>query len=223
MSTTIALLGTALWIGTVHTLLGPDHYIPFVAMARAGGWSKRKTLLVTLVCGIGHVASSVALGLIGILVGAVLFRLESIEAWRGDVAGWLMLGFGLAYFVWGVVRAIRNLPHHHWHRHPEGTHHSHEQPSSAKLTPWILFTIFLFGPCEPLIPILMYPAAHANLSMVFLVTAAFGIATIATMTSVVALLTAGVGACHWRGLDRYSHAAAGLAIAGCGFAVKFGL
>ena len=37
------LLWTAASIGFVHTLLGPDHYLPFVAMSRAGGWSARKT------------------------------------------------------------------------------------------------------------------------------------------------------------------------------------
>ena len=29
------LLATAVVIGTVHTALGPDHYLPFVAMATA--------------------------------------------------------------------------------------------------------------------------------------------------------------------------------------------
>ena len=78
MSPTTALLGTAIWIGFIHTLFGPDHYVPFVAMARAGDWSCRKTLGVTLLCGLGHVAGSVALGLIGIAIGALVFNLETI-------------------------------------------------------------------------------------------------------------------------------------------------
>ena len=42
------LLVTAASIGVVHTLLGPDHYLPFVAMAKARGWSLARTLRITL-------------------------------------------------------------------------------------------------------------------------------------------------------------------------------
>ena len=62
----IVLCGTAASIGFLHTLLGPDHYLPFVAMSRAGGWSLKKTTVVTVLCGMGHVLSSVVLGFIGI-------------------------------------------------------------------------------------------------------------------------------------------------------------
>ncbi|HEX7375587.1 MAG TPA: hypothetical protein VF278_00670, partial [Pirellulales bacterium] len=54
-----ALSLAALSIGFLHTLFGPDHYIPFVAMSRVGGWSRSKTLLITLLCGLAHVGSSV--------------------------------------------------------------------------------------------------------------------------------------------------------------------
>lgn len=215
MSPTTALLGTAVWIGFIHTLFGPDHYVPFVAMARAGQWTRRKTLAITLLCGLGHVAGSVALGLIGIALGALLMKLEWIETVRAELAAWLLLAFGLLYFIYGVVRAIRHVPH---------SHAVAEQTGEAdSLTPWILFTIFLFGPCEPLIPILMYPAAHANALVVVLVTMAFALATLITMTAAVLLLYAGVGVISWQQFHRFSHAAAGLAIALCGVAVKFGL
>ena len=53
--------------------------------------------------------------------------------------------------------------------------------TAALATPWALFIIFVFGPCEPLIPVLMYPAAHANWLAVTAVCLAFGLATIGTM------------------------------------------
>ena len=65
------LLGTAVTIGFVHTVLGPDHYLPFIVMAKSGRWSAAKTAVVTALCGVGHIASSVALGLIGIALGPV--------------------------------------------------------------------------------------------------------------------------------------------------------
>ena len=44
-----ALLSTAAILGIVHTILGPDHYVPFVAMGRARGWSLGRTLGITAV------------------------------------------------------------------------------------------------------------------------------------------------------------------------------
>ncbi len=252
MSDGIALLcGTAALIGLLHTLLGPDHYLPFVAMSRAGGWSLRKTVLVTLMCGIGHVLSSVVLGMVGIALGIGLFKLEAIEVFRGDLAGWLMLAFGLVYFLWGVRRAIRNKPHTHWHIHADGQvhehehvhhgHHMHVHRGSARaeargsgsppgkrsneqsVTPWIIFTIFLFGPCEPLIPILMYPAASGRLWEVALVAIIFGGVTLATMTAVVVVGRAATGSIRFGRFERYSHALAGLALLVCGATVKAAL
>lgn len=96
------LLVTAASIGFVHTILGPDHYLVFVAMAKARGWSIAKTLRITAICGIGHVLSSVAIGAVGILLGAELTRLVAIEGGRGSLAGWALLAFGLVYLAWGI-------------------------------------------------------------------------------------------------------------------------
>jgi ABC-type nickel/cobalt efflux system permease component RcnA len=248
---TLALMGTAVAIGVVHTLIGPDHYIPFVAMAKARKWSALKTGIITFVCGVGHVGSSVVLGAIGIAVGMAVASLEAFEGHRGDIAGWLLTGFGLAYMVWGVRRAIRNRPHRHVHLHSEGGEHSdggphehvhshagehmhvhshagehvhvHDAPARANITPWILFTIFLFGPCEPLIPLLMYPAAQQSAWGVASVALVFAAATISTMLVIVMALTFALDYVPMGRLERYSHAMAGAAILMCGVAIKMGL
>ena len=229
----IYLLATAATIGLFHTLLGPDHYLPFIAMAKARRWSTAKTALVTLACGIGHVAGSVVLGLIGIAAGLALHVLELTESIRGEYAAWLLTAFGLVYCVWGIRRAIRNKPHthHHAHREIEHTHHhahnaDHAHPHDEhkrNLTPWILFTIFVFGPCEPLIPILMYPAAAESLWSVILVASVFALATISTMLAVVMLATLGLNFLPAGRMQRYSHALAGTVIFLCGAAIHMGL
>jgi hypothetical protein len=61
-----ALVITAASLGFFHTLLGPDHYLPFIMMSWARGWSGLKTGLITFLCGLGHICSSVVLGLIGV-------------------------------------------------------------------------------------------------------------------------------------------------------------
>ena len=226
------LCGTAATIGLVHTLLGPDHYLPFIVMSRAREWSLRRTAWVTALCGLGHVLSSVVLGLIGIVFGVALTRLEAFEGLRGSVAAWLLIGFGFAYFAWGMHRAIRKRPHTHQHWHADSTAHSHEhahlsvhthphRADGRSLTPWVLFTIFVLGPCEPLIPILMYPAAQSSVVGMVLVAAVFSGVTIATMLGVVMLSAWGVSFAKLGRLERYAHALAGAAIGLSGLAIQF--
>jgi len=231
-----ALIATAAFIGFMHTLAGPDHYVPFIAMARVGDWSLLRTMAITLACGVGHVLSSIILGALGIGLGLALSGLEWFEAARGDIAGWLLLGFGLAYMTWGLVRAIRNRPHSHSHGHPDGTAHHHEhshqgnhvhahqeRDRSGSMTPWVVFAIFVFGPCEPLIPILMYPAANLSLWGVVAVAAVFAVATLSTMLSIVTAAYLGVSKVSFPWLGRFSHAIAGGTIMLCGIAIQVGL
>ncbi|MCH7764784.1 MAG: hypothetical protein IIB95_13800 [Candidatus Marinimicrobia bacterium] len=50
------LLLTAASIGFVHTIIGPDHYLPFIMISRARSWSFQKTIFITLLCGMGRPA-----------------------------------------------------------------------------------------------------------------------------------------------------------------------
>lgn len=229
----LMLVLSAAAIAFVHTVLGPDHYVPFVAMAKARGWGMQKTLRVTIVCGVGHLAGSVVLGILGIALGIQLASLEWLEGLRANFAGWLLIGFGLAYTAWGLRQAYRNRPHTHWHTHGGTAHehvhshhedhvHVHEKSAQKQsLTPWVIFIIFVLGPCEPLIPLLMYPAARENTAGVFAVTGVFGVVTVLTMTTVVGLSLRGLESVKLKRFERYYHALAGSAILVCGLGVSF--
>jgi sulfite exporter TauE/SafE len=217
------LVGTAATLGFIHTVLGPDHYLPFIVLSKARKWSMKRTVIITFLCGIGHVLSSVILGFIGIALGITLFKLKTIESIRGELAGWLLLAFGFTYFIWGLRGAIRNRSHQHFHQH-EGVETSRSPRthiSKEGLTPWILFIIFLFGPCEPLIPLVMYPAAKGNMLNVAVVASIFGVITIFTMIFIVLISSYGLSRSPLGRLERYSNALAGLIIFFCGVAIKF--
>jgi len=205
----IILVGTAAGIGFIHTLLGPDHYLPFIVLSKARQWSIIRTLVITFLCGLGHVLSSIALGFIGIALGTAVFKLEAIESFRGDIAAWFLIAFGFTYSIWGIHRAIRRKSHSHPHGIKVGS-----------LTPWVLFTIFVFGPCEPLIPLIMYPAARNNMLSVAIVASVFGLITIGTMLTIVLASSYGLSRLPLRRLEKYSHALAGLAILFSGGAIK---
>jgi sulfite exporter TauE/SafE len=233
----LILLFSALAVGFIHTLMGPDHYLPFIVMARARQWSRTRTFTITTFCGIGHVASAMILGLIAASLGLTLHKLNFLEAWRGSFAAWLLIGFGFAYFLWGVRQAIKNKEHTHPHFHVDGSIHQHThnhhkehahvhaqkspQKSLRELTPWILFVIFILGPCEPLIPLIIYPALKGQSLTVFLITLFFGIATLTVMLSIVAVALFGMRFLQFNFLRRYGNVLAGSVICCSGLAIKF--
>jgi ABC-type nickel/cobalt efflux system permease component RcnA len=168
-------------------------------------------------------------------LGLTVGLLEDVEALRGDIASWLLIGFGLAYGLWGLRLAWRARNHTHVHNHAGSTashshghdhlgDHAHVHGDPQKLTPWALFVIFVLGPCEPLIPILMYPAAGGDWSTLVWVTMAFGITTVATMIGAVFIALKGLLNVRLGGMEVYTPAVAGLIIALSGLSIKlFGL
>lgn len=209
MTDGLAILAfTAVSVGFFHTLFGPDHYVPFVVLAKTGRWSVMKISWITVLCGLGHILSSVGIGLAGVVLGIPIAKIESLQSHRGDIAAWALIAFGLVYLVWGIRKVIKVKV-------------SDMPVGSEKMTPWILFLIFIFGPCELLIPLVMYPAAKSSVVGVALVAGVFGLATILTMLTIVLLLYFGINLLPLEKLDRYSTALAGAAISLCGILIHF--
>ncbi len=233
MNDSIALLSvTAISIGFIHTILGPDHYLPFIVLSQAKKWTLKKTMLITFICGVGHVLSSVVLGLVGIGVGISVKRLISLESFRGNIAAWLFIAFGLVYMIISIRNLVKKRKHSHPHFHIDGEKHIHEHDHHndhshihdkdiVKTTPWILFLIFVFGPCEPLIPILMYPAAENNFTGAVIVSILFSVVTIGTMMSIVLAFKFGLNKINLKPLEKYSHLIAGTMIFFSGLAIQF--
>jgi ABC-type nickel/cobalt efflux system permease component RcnA len=242
MELTLALVAAAASLGAFHTV-APDHWVPFAALARTERWSAARTAAVTAVCGLGHVTVSVALGLLGALFGLEMFhrfgqRLES-------VAGFLLIGFGIAYGLWGWHRAVQSRwhvhgadgdvdaaghghgghrhdhdhahGHTHWHAHGHH-HHHHAAPSDRRMTAWTLFLLFSADPCVAVIP-LMFAAAPLGWASTLAVVVAYEAATIGTMVSLVLPARAVAGAVRGAWADRYGDALAGGIIAAVGIAV----
>jgi sulfite exporter TauE/SafE len=199
-------------------------------MSKARNWKMRKTMLITLLCGLGHVASSIVLGIIGVSVGVAISKIEMFEAFRGNLAAWAFIVFGFVYLVWGIRQAIRNKPHTHMHIHEDGSNHEHVHShtqehshvhSKKNVTPWVLFTIFVLGPCEPLIPILIYPSAKNSVAGLVMITLIFAAVTIATMMTVVYAASLGYKFVPMKKMERFSHAIAGFIIMFSGLGIQF--
>jgi sulfite exporter TauE/SafE len=226
------LVISAATLGVIHTLLGPDHYLPFIVLSKARNWTRTRTLWITFISGVGHVSGSVILGLIGIAMGISLHRLEAVEASRGALVGWMIIAFGILYTAYGVYKYINRGAHFHLPaflrprsiRHRDlhiGNRELDNEEDKSRLTPWILFLIFVFGPCEVLIPMLVYPAAEHSTMGIFLVALVFGIATVGTMMLVVFLGYKGFSMVRFRGREHQLHLFAGLVILMAGVGMQF--
>ncbi len=196
-----ALVISAISVAFFHAL-APDHWVPFVALAKSSRWSLRKLAWVTWWAGLGHVVSSLLLGFVGLALGLALHRLEGAEAWRGAAGIWLLIGFGVAYAVWGFKHAQ--------HAHPHVSVDAAVKAYAAKRV-WMLFAIMVFGPCEPLIP-LMFVASQHGLPTVWLISAVFSVVTIAMVIGQSLLSYTGVRLIQAPWMERYAHAMAGVVI-----------
>ncbi|MEW6171150.1 MAG: hypothetical protein AB1472_06300 [Candidatus Omnitrophota bacterium] len=200
----ILLISTAS-IAFLHAL-APDHWMPFSVIAKAQNWSRPKLFWVTLISGIGHVGISFVVSAIAILLGFSISKLKNIEGHRGEIALWLLVGFGIAYMLWGIKKAKKK--------------NQAENFKKADIVAiWTIFAIFVLGPCESLVPLVFLGYSSAGWMGVLSVSLIFSLITIMMMLVQTFLAFKGIQLIKNDILHRYSHAFAGLVIALTGILV----
>ena len=162
--TTVAATGFS--VAFFHAAI-PTHWLPFVLVARARHWSRPKTLAVTTLAGLGHVALT---SLLGLGIAWFGFQLEEKVGSFSWLAGGLLLAFAVFYF-WRQWRGT-GICHHHapgsHHRVDEHCgeerEHSHWQEEladsplvSTTVGEWTaisgLFVMLTLSPCEGFLPV----------------------------------------------------------------------
>lgn len=224
----IALAVTAVTISCLHTASGPDHYLPFVVLSRSRKWTKSKTFFLTVICGIGHILSSVLIGMVGVFLGWQLTKISWLQDVRGNLSGWALLIFGIVYLVYGLRQAYLNKPHKHFDVMGDDVYvyqHQHGQTimagSRVKVTPLVLFAIFVMGPSEPLVPLLFYSGTHRSMPEVVVLITVFTISTVITMLIMVFIGIYGYSFFKAEKLERYMHAVGGAVLTMCGVGMVF--
>lgn len=210
----VTLAVAAASVGALHTL-APDHWVPIAAVSRARSWSLARTARVALLCGTGHVTVSAALGLVALFTGTGV--VAAFGARIGSVAALLMIGFGLAYGLWGARHLIMRKLHGHDHRHHDHVH------DPSRTSTWALFAIYCADPCVAVIPI-VFAAAPLSLPATLAIVLVYEVATVATMVGLAVASRAGAGAVlrgRWseRWIEHYGDTAAGGLIVATGIVV----
>jgi hypothetical protein len=125
------LVLTVAAVGVLHTLV-PDHWAPIAVVARAQGWSRTRTARAAAVAGLGHVVSTLFLGLLVWAVGAVVAVRYGALVDRAAALALVAFGGWIVWSGWRELRehappsdAERGVSHAHLHRHADGTEHVH--------------------------------------------------------------------------------------------------
>jgi hypothetical protein len=196
------LAAAAVTIGALHSF-APDHWLPIAAVGRARRWSVGRTARVALLCGFGHVTVSVLLGLVGLIGGRTVAT--AVGDRSAAISGVLLIGFGVAYGLWGLRRAIAHRLHGHHHQ-------------AAGTTVSGLFAIYCADPCVAVIPILFAAAALPAWQTVGIVVV-YEAATIGTIVALTVVARAGASVLRGRWVERWGDGAAGISIVVTGIAV----
>lgn len=152
-------------IGVLHTLLGPDHYLPLVGMAQERRFSRRKLAAATLLFGVVHVGSAALLALVcAKFTPALVEIVASADRARAVFCGVMLMAFGI-----GLLRRRA----------------TRTDSSSSRASTTVLGALAILGPCE-----WMWPAVSASHGAIGASIAAFSFATIATMFAAVFFLSA---------------------------------
>ena len=101
-------------LATTHTI-SPDHWFPFVVVARANKWTLPLALTLACLAGLGHVLTSVAIGLVGVFAEQGLSK--DIANFLENATPMLLIIFGFGYAAYALYKQ-RVGAHGHSHGIP---------------------------------------------------------------------------------------------------------
>ena len=188
-----SIAATGFAVAFAHAAL-PTHWLPFVLVGRGQNWSAGKTLGVTAVAGIGHVAFTILLGLIVVTAGLVVMpALGQTFHW---IVGGLLVVLGLFYLLRHVHHARTGEPRRY---------------ASDRAAMTGLFVLLALSPCEAFLPVYLAGVKHgwtafAALSLILLLATATG------MLLFTGLSLAGANRLKLAALEKYEKAILGGAL-----------
>ena len=210
MSPDAALLAAA-GVGFGHAVL-PDHWVPLAVLARTQRYPLRRVAKLSTAAAAAHVAVSLILGAIIIVVGLQLR--STVQSAQDAIVGTLLIATGVVFLVLELTGRGHQHDHDHDHDHHGHGHdhddghdadHDHDHPQRS---PRLLAVLVPFGaaasPDLTILPVfLAATAAGAPTAVGALL--AFAVVTIATMLTLTLLATAGGYGLRGRWLDRWGN------------------
>lgn len=190
------LLGSVL-LSLIHAAI-PNHWVPLVAIGRAQKWSHKETLWITVIVGLAHILSTVA---IGVLVGFVGLQLaHEYEEVASIIAPLVLVVLGIVY----VVLDIR----HHRHKHIQTE--TLVQKSRAAVVASLSFAMF-FSPCLEITGFYLSAGTYGSLGIV-VVSLVYLLVTVIGMVILVYIGMRSIERVRWSFLEHHEKAVGGIVL-----------
>jgi nickel/cobalt transporter (NicO) family protein len=207
------VIGAAV-VGMLH-MSAPDHWLTLCVLARNKKWAPKKLFGVSLVTALGHVALSVAMGLVVVLIGLAFSHLISYYLDTG--IGLVMVGAGL---VVGIIPLVRKSGQHDHYDHDHEHQHG-EEKKFGKLSSKLGYFAVLGAALSPdpsIIPIYL-SAISAGFYFALELSVVFAVASIATLLLFVQLGTVGLAKTLAKIPEKYNDSMVGFVIMAIGIYV----
>jgi ABC-type nickel/cobalt efflux system permease component RcnA len=105
----LILVAAVAGVGVLHTIV-PDHWVPLSLIARQRGWSRAETALASFQAGVGHVLSTLAIGIVVWIAGvAFATRFGNLV---DTVTSAALVAFG-GWIAIASLREMRRAASHH--------------------------------------------------------------------------------------------------------------
>lgn len=199
-----SLIVGSLTLSTFHAIL-PSHWLTFVLVGSAQGWSNSKILRLVFLAGTGHVLMTTLLGLAAASIAKeVLPYLGYLETY---VTSGILIILGLIYIFLGVA-------------HKGDHNHSLESGTHDKATETTLFLMLTLSPCEAMIP-LFFVASTLGWNILLILSLVMTLGTISGMLSLTYLTLIGYKRIHFPWLEKNERTVIGVILFAIGVFAAF--
>lgn len=198
----VSLVGGGLITALLHAAL-PTHWLPFVLVARAQGWSAARLSFVTGLAALAHIASTALVGLL--IVGAGLALESWVQGLAPRLAAACLAVFGLYY----LMRAARQPAL----AGAAATLQAAPGPARHRTAALGLIGLLAISPGEVLLPLYL-TAADQGAWVIAALTGALALGTLVGMVGLVLIARAGAEALRLERWARYERAILGVALLG---------
>ncbi|WP_348550675.1 manganese efflux pump [Acidithiobacillus sp.] len=193
-STLLLLLLAAFLVAFFHAIL-PDHWMPIAILARTQRWPMRRALRVAAWAGFGHIAGSLVLGAILLVLGYGLEgNFAHFARYQDQILGGILLVTGTGLLLWQL---LRGAPHPH--EHHEHDHVGHASSKGSWVT--LMITGVAASPDGAFVPVLLAALPLGTLAITA-VLLTYSLATLALILFLVWLATWLGFRWRWDWLDR---------------------
>jgi cytochrome c biogenesis protein CcdA len=187
-SLSIPLL-SAFTLSLVHTLI-PSHWLCFVLVGKAQGWSRKRTLGITAAAGLIHVVVNVTVGAALVFAGRTLLQHEHHEHLLTQISAAILILLGIVYLVAHTLHA--------------GHHHEQDKALTGKAAVLALSFSLALSPCSAsIILTIVATGAGAGWTTILSIAAVLLVTTVPVMLLLVGLTSLGIERLQFSVFERY--------------------